>query len=224
MKLKKIASLALAGIMAVSMLTACGEGTGNGNSGSSSSGNTNTSTGISAEVLNMSVFRNSKVVTAVDSSSLNDAVKTAAAIAGNNNNAAGVDFLDELDNTVCAGYGDDMLKAAKAKMGTAKHVYDEADGWEYVQNVADNDDHTMYNMYVIAQNLGDDVIKQKVADKLSDIYDQIGVVNPKLADSYNYEVSVAMADWQVGKDADSSKDGVIVGIAVTLRYDAAAFN
>ena len=31
MKLKKIASLALAGIMAVSMLTACGEGTGNGN-------------------------------------------------------------------------------------------------------------------------------------------------------------------------------------------------
>ena len=30
MKLKKIASLALAGIMAVSMLTACGEGTGNG--------------------------------------------------------------------------------------------------------------------------------------------------------------------------------------------------
>ncbi len=37
MKLKKIASLALAGIMAVSMLTACGEGTGNGNSGSSSS-------------------------------------------------------------------------------------------------------------------------------------------------------------------------------------------
>ena len=37
MKLKKIASLALAGIMAVSMLTACGEGTNNGDSGSSSS-------------------------------------------------------------------------------------------------------------------------------------------------------------------------------------------
>ena len=32
MKLKKIASLALAGIMAVSMLTACGE-SGNGNNG-----------------------------------------------------------------------------------------------------------------------------------------------------------------------------------------------
>ncbi|OUN69770.1 hypothetical protein B5G12_10935 [Faecalibacterium sp. An58] len=46
MKLKKIASLALAGIMAVSMLTACGEGTSN--SGSSSSENTSTASGYSA--------------------------------------------------------------------------------------------------------------------------------------------------------------------------------
>ncbi len=46
MKLKKIASLALAGIMAVSMLAGCGEGISN--SGSSSSENTNTNTGYSA--------------------------------------------------------------------------------------------------------------------------------------------------------------------------------
>ena len=45
MKLKKIASLALAGIMAVSMLAGCNEG--NGNSGSSSE-NTNQNTGYSA--------------------------------------------------------------------------------------------------------------------------------------------------------------------------------
>ena len=36
--------------------------------------------------------------------------------------------------------------------------------------------------------------------------------------------SISMADWQVGKDADISKDGVVVGIAVTLHYDAAEFN
>ena len=45
MKLKKIASLALAGIMAVSMLAGCKDG---GNSSSSSSENTNTNTGYSA--------------------------------------------------------------------------------------------------------------------------------------------------------------------------------
>ena len=42
MKLKKIASLALAGIMAVSMLAGCGEGINNSNSGSSSSEPTTT--------------------------------------------------------------------------------------------------------------------------------------------------------------------------------------
>ena len=48
MKLKKIASLMLAGIMAVSMLAGCGEGKGNGSSSSSSS--QPASTGIVAAV------------------------------------------------------------------------------------------------------------------------------------------------------------------------------
>ena len=47
MKLKKIASLALAGIMAVSMLAGCKDG-GNSNSGSSSSEDTSTTSGYSA--------------------------------------------------------------------------------------------------------------------------------------------------------------------------------
>ena len=53
MKLKKIASLMLAGIMAVSMLAACGEGKGNSSSSSSSSEVTNVSNaaaGINAEL------------------------------------------------------------------------------------------------------------------------------------------------------------------------------
>ena len=44
MKLKKIASLMLAGIMAVSMLAACGEGTGNNNGGANSEPTAPTST------------------------------------------------------------------------------------------------------------------------------------------------------------------------------------
>ena len=48
MKLKKIASLMLAGIMAVSMLAACGEG--KGNSSSSSSSSQPTTTGVVAAV------------------------------------------------------------------------------------------------------------------------------------------------------------------------------
>ena len=57
MKLKKIASLMLAGIMAVSMLAACGEG--KGNSSSSSSSSTPVATGFVAEVENAIKVKNS---------------------------------------------------------------------------------------------------------------------------------------------------------------------
>ena len=48
MKLKKIASLVLAGIMAVSMLTACGKSANNGNNGEGDGENGGTATGYSS--------------------------------------------------------------------------------------------------------------------------------------------------------------------------------
>ena len=74
MKLKKIASLALAGIMAVSMLTACGEGTNNGNSGSSSSQPTTAS--VVSTVKNAIADKNGDlVITVEENTALNDAMK-----------------------------------------------------------------------------------------------------------------------------------------------------
>ena len=68
MKLKKIASLALAGIMAVSMLAGCGEGNGNGNSGSSSE-NTNTTAGYSSTLAeNLSAAAKEDYITYQDNS------------------------------------------------------------------------------------------------------------------------------------------------------------
>ena len=217
MKLKKIASLMLAGVMAVSMLAGCSTASNNGNGGTLPPAGNDTSTGLSAEVLNMSAFRNVDNINATESSSLNDAVKAAAAIMGSNNSAANISTLTQVT--------DARLTAAKSKMGTAKYVNDVNNQWAYVKNTADNDGHTVYDVYVIAQNQGDEVIKQNVAKKLSDIYGAMGV-NPdvNVADSYSYDVSISMADWQVGKDADVTKDGVIVGIAITLHYDAAEFN
>ena len=74
MKLKKIASLALAGIMAVSMLTACGEGTNNGNSGSSSSQPTTAS--VVSTVKNAIADKNGDlVITVEENTALNNAMK-----------------------------------------------------------------------------------------------------------------------------------------------------
>ena len=75
MKLKKIASLALAGIMAVSMLTACGEG--DSNSTVTPPVDNTTSTGLSAQLgAQASDLTNSKV-TFADSTALNNALKHA---------------------------------------------------------------------------------------------------------------------------------------------------
>ena len=75
MKLKKIASLALAGIMAVSMLTACGEG--DSNSTVTPPVDNTTPTGLSAQLgAEASDLTNSKV-TFADSTALNNALKHA---------------------------------------------------------------------------------------------------------------------------------------------------
>ena len=66
MKLKKIASLMLAGIMAVSMLAGCGEGKGNGSSSSSSS--QPTTTGVVAAVENAIKAKNSGLTVSVKES------------------------------------------------------------------------------------------------------------------------------------------------------------
>ena len=92
MKLKKIASLALAGIMAVSMLTACGEG--DSNSTVTPPVDNTTPTGLSAQLgAEASDLTNSKV-TFADSTALNNALKHAVGNIGDNsiNNAFGINF------------------------------------------------------------------------------------------------------------------------------------
>ena len=82
MKLKKIASLALAGIMAVSMLTACGEG--DSNSTVTPPVDNTTPTGLSAQLgAEASDLTNSKV-TFADSTALNNALKHAVGNIGDN--------------------------------------------------------------------------------------------------------------------------------------------
>ena len=81
MKLKKIASLMLAGIMAVSMLAACGEGKGNSNSGSSSSqvpSNT-----YSDAIMAETSAATQSVASAKNDNVLNNAVAQAAKVAEN---------------------------------------------------------------------------------------------------------------------------------------------
>ena len=101
MKLKKIASLALAGIMAVSMLAGCKDG-GNSNSGSSSE-NTNAASGYSAmlgEAVSDTV-KDMDYVTFSDNDKDKTALATAVKSVGSKDvyNASNVGTLTSLGNT-----------------------------------------------------------------------------------------------------------------------------
>ena len=74
MKLKKIASLALAGIMAVSMLAGCKDGNG-GNNGGEEGGNEGQATGISTVVYENLSQAAKNNITLSDSAALNSALQ-----------------------------------------------------------------------------------------------------------------------------------------------------
>ena len=108
MKLKKIVSLALAGIMAVSMLTACGEG--DSNSTVTPPVDNTTPTGLSAQLgAEASDLTNSKV-TFADSTALNNALKHAVGNIGDSSidqafgaGIPGVTYLGDLQGWAAVG-------------------------------------------------------------------------------------------------------------------------
>ena len=108
MKLKKIVSLALAGIMAVSMLTACGEG--DSNSTVTPPVDNTTPTGLSAQLgAEASDLTNSKV-TFADSTALNNALKHAVGNIGDSSidkafgfGIRGITYLGDLQDWAAVG-------------------------------------------------------------------------------------------------------------------------
>ena len=218
MKLKKIASLMLAGVMAVSMLAGCNGKTEDNNGGQPPVDN-GTVTGLSAEVLNLSALGDWKYVKAEDNAKLSDAVKAMAetsAATYENDIKAATSYLVELGND--GNQLKQMWNQAEKFMAGATNK-----SWDDLRAEADAKDGTRYNFYYVSGKLTDDMINNMIADKLDEIAFAIGDPDEVEGDAYEYTVSVAEADWLVGKDADNSKDGVIIGIAVTLDYTSAKF-
>ena len=123
MKLKKIASLMLAGIMAVSMLAACGEGKGNGSSSSSSS--TPAVSNFTSSVLAKTSEATRDKLTVNSDTKLDEAVAWAAKnnTYGTNrttlHNELGNTILDDVKNIMGdegdkLTYGDNKLMGASA--------------------------------------------------------------------------------------------------------------
>ena len=225
MKLKKIASLALAGIMAVSMLAGCKDGGNGTNNGGASSDNSNTNSGYSAYVLNMSNAGDSKSIVAADDAKLNAAVENFVKNKPVNfEKMSTVRGLKLLSGSNHADVKVWLAQAARDMSGATAVAT--GNGWDAVLGVNENKDKdkTAYCIYYISAAMNDDVIDNLVADRIDKI---AGVINgsfePDEEDSYSFTVSATKEYWQVGKDANAKNDGVVIGIAVNFEYNKAEY-
>ena len=151
MKLKKIASLALAGIMAVSMLAGC-----NGSSSSSTTTDPETTTGIVAAVNNGQDKTNEVKVNVTFSSALTNALKGYLATKGDSviNTGINAGSGKAVDKTALGAHVDDLEDAAGLDGYVATFTFNAKDkmlgtwkiGQLYAANGSDDIEKVMKNI------------------------------------------------------------------------------
>ena len=228
MKLKKIASLALAGIMAVSMLAGCKDG-GNGNSGSSSSENTNTVTGYSASVQAKLSNTAQKKVALSDSADLNSALQAAMEYASNSNIAYWYDnvkfpvTVQVIDNTGKT-FARELVSATNSLISAMDA---ENDAWTNVIGALKklNPTTTNYNekdlnatfLFVADGGKGANAVMKEVADLMNSGIEALNehyedTANNVRAD-YEYTGSVSAYTKTLTGDHDKSLTFIAVNVA-----------
>ena len=217
MKLKKIASLMLAGIMAVSMLAACGEGKKDDSSSSSSTPTTQVS-GL-AEILNANrtnKAKNDYKLTYTDSSSLADILSTIAndkygkdsgavkTIAGTNSYGDATwlndnSVVEKINSKVTGGVSDcaDLTTAASSE-GTDKFVRVFTVGGNYDLKAAGN--------RVAVNGAGSAAIENSIV---------------AAATGYTSDYSAEVAAVKVTSNDDASVSAWVIAIVYTRTTKAA---
>ena len=234
MKLKKIVSLALAGIMAVSMLTACGEG--DSNSTVTPPVDNTTPTGLSAQLgAEASDLTNSKV-TFADSTALNNALKHAVGNIGDNSidlafnfGINGVTYLgdwqwgwaavtaavgvleDDMDVDVAmVGDGADPVRATVDRLNPSNTQYDD-NNYNTVMLFAVDSGVEMTSIIEQLSNLIDDDM-----DDLVTSFNVTGINDPagnQHEVSYHYTCSVASTS-KTFVDADTTFGVTFVAVEI----------
>ena len=198
MKLKKIASLALAGIMAVSMLAGCKDG-GNGNSGSSSE-NTNTSGNFTSTVLGKSSELARDMLTVSDDTNIDKAV---AYIANNTLFDAYSDILKDVGTDVWQ----DAQNILKSSDYTRFETKDDFSG-----NLNDTD-ATYAGLFIVSRERSDEWI----AGNLANYVDKY-VQNVSDEENCNMSIRIVTADGKYDGDVKKNGECVVIGILVDFDF------
>ena len=207
MKLKKIASLMLAGIMAVSMLAACGEGAGNNNGGASSS--ETPATGVSATFAGYlkngdrvdfddnNVYQN-YLASAIEKRDLNYSVLGNVDDVEAITNGELYQNVQKLFNDGVIGYKDDCTIDA---LGA----------------IHDTTDTTFTTLYQAPGSMEEDVVLKAVAGELDAKFDKNILVNffSNTENTYDYDYTGSVSMQKV-EDGSASAWFVLVTLSVDV--------
>ena len=215
MKLKKIASLMLAGIMAVSMLAGCKSGTPDPDDNGGASSNTTSS--FTESVLSKTNAKTSALLKASSNAKLDAAVEFAAI-----NDKSGTDWRKQVTSI---GWGSKDWKSyqlMEPKMDDAIFYDAEADTVNWTENGGWTKEKlpvTYWTVGCVSSTLSDDAIANLVA-KLLDSEDY-AVSNSDY--TYSYEVRVAKSVCKNTELSNADDDYVIIGVAITCNREAVKY-
>ena len=234
MKLKKIASLMLAGIMAVSMLAGCKSNTINEQPNEQPE--EPASAGYSAMVgKNLSADAASKV-NMVDSTDLDSALKSAMDyVAGSSVSMAYL--LNYVPTLTCVNWGTagvsdnamleaaladliDSMKAENAVSDEINDTFDVLDPYINTDEQRRDDDRNIALMYVVDGRVGYDAVMKQVASQLTTeimaLKTDYRVQGVNTVLDYHYDVSVSADTITLDGDHDKSLTVVAVNVARIL--------
>ena len=236
MKLKKIASLALAGIMAVSMLAGCATTSVEPEPTPNPDEDTTPVSGYSQMLYNHLSYTAKKKVTAEDSTAVNQALETAMGYAAGNTIANSYDwFIDGDTHVVNADFGrrtapDSLENGAVALINelNAQNTVNQTTVATF--NVLDptpanyNRDDMNVSLLFVADGLkGKEAVMDEIADMIDrsirlleddyDLEDDAGVISDSMNTDYEYVMSVAADTITLGADHGKSMTFVAVNVA-----------
>ena len=219
MKLKKIASLMLAGIMAVSMLTACGDGSKAPVDDGTETPNVDVSTSASADTFVAALSNDARNnVTAVANADLDAALEDAVEIYFNDWVAAdygrffGVPGFTH-GNGADARYSQIGKAVAKA-MGNAEDRIQDVDG--------DKDATVAVETYAVNGSVSDQAILENLAAKMDQSIRNLDAsyVNEG-KDPHDYTDSLTECDYEVSTSIVTAT-GKYMGVDVTVKFVSVA--
>ena len=221
MKLKKIASLMLAGIMAVSMLAGCKSGTPDPDDNGGASSNTTSS--FTESVLSKTNPKTKALLGASDNAKIDAAVEYAAI-----NDTSDDKWREQVIEIGWAKDSWNSVALAMTKMNDADKGFRTEDERKNVKVGANAGmwtdkqhdlPYTYWTVGCVSSTLSDDAIAGMVASLLDDL-DYAVDSNDY---TYDYEVRVAKSVCKNDDLASANDDYVIVGVALTCNREAVKY-